>query len=192
MTHRPHVRLQGGFTLIVAVVFISVFLGFGLALSSLGYKQSVLASSAVDSQYAFYAAESGLECALHNDQQLFLSDPASHPFSYANMGKADGALIIDCVKAYSYSAANFQARCKGTAGCPNYHVTYWRIPVHFTDHVNRPVDGEVGCAYLTVYSPHTAIAGLKTYIYSEGYNVRCSDVGSTQLRISSRGLQASY
>ncbi len=59
---------------------MSVMLAFGLALGSLSYKQQVLASSAVESQYAFYAADAGLECGLYADQQQNLfAYPQSNP-----------------------------------------------------------------------------------------------------------------
>ena len=48
---------------------MSVMLSFGLALGSLGYKQQVLASGAIASQYAFYVADTALECVLYADQQ---------------------------------------------------------------------------------------------------------------------------
>ena len=64
---------QRGFALLVAVVFMSVMLSFGLALGSLSYKQQVLAGASVQSQYAFYAADAGLECALYEDQKTIRS-----------------------------------------------------------------------------------------------------------------------
>lgn len=67
---------QRGFALLIAVIFMSVMLALGLALASLSYKQQVLASSAVQSQYAFYAADAALECALLADNKdNFFSPP---------------------------------------------------------------------------------------------------------------------
>lgn len=60
---------QRGFTLLIAVIFMTVMLSFGLALGSLSYKQLVLSSVASESQYAFYAADAATECALYYDQQ---------------------------------------------------------------------------------------------------------------------------
>lgn len=58
-----------GFTLLIAIVLTSVLLAIGLALLDVTYKQVTLSSSARQSQYAFYAADSALECALYWDQQ---------------------------------------------------------------------------------------------------------------------------
>lgn len=71
MTHaRPQsVMQQRGFALLIAVVLTSVVLALGMALLDIAYKQVLLASSAKNSQYAFYNADSALECALYYDQQ---------------------------------------------------------------------------------------------------------------------------
>lgn len=61
---------QRGFTLLIAVVLTSVALGIGLALLDIAYKQVVLASTAKQSQSAFYAADTLMECVLYYDQQL--------------------------------------------------------------------------------------------------------------------------
>lgn len=64
--HIPH----RGFTLLVAVVLSSVALAIGLSLLGISYKQVLLASAAKQSQNAFYAADSVLECVLYFDQQM--------------------------------------------------------------------------------------------------------------------------
>lgn len=58
-----------GVTLLVAVILASVILSVSLALLDITYKQILLASSAKQSQYAFYNADSAMECALYWDQQ---------------------------------------------------------------------------------------------------------------------------
>lgn len=65
-----------GFTLLIAVVLTSVLLSVGLALLDIALKQVTLSSTARQSQYAFYAADSAMECALYWDQQ-------QNAFSYA-------------------------------------------------------------------------------------------------------------
>lgn len=66
MMHHPP---QRGFTLLIAVVLTTVLLSVGFALLDIAYKQIVLSSTARNSQYAFYAADSAMECALYWDQQ---------------------------------------------------------------------------------------------------------------------------
>lgn len=70
MTRAPiHSRHHRGFALLIALVLTSVILALGMALIDIAYKQVVLASSAKNSQYAFYNADSALECALYYDQK---------------------------------------------------------------------------------------------------------------------------
>lgn len=58
-----------GVTLLIAVILAAVALAIGLALLDIAYKQVILASSARQSQSAFYAADSMMECVLYYDQQ---------------------------------------------------------------------------------------------------------------------------
>lgn len=59
-----------GFTLLISIVLTSVVLAIGVALLDIAYKQIQLASSSKNSQYAFYNADSALECALYWDQKM--------------------------------------------------------------------------------------------------------------------------
>lgn len=59
-----------GFTLLIALILTSVTLALGIALLDVAYKQILLASSAKQSQYAFYSADSILECTLYWDQRF--------------------------------------------------------------------------------------------------------------------------
>jgi Tfp pilus assembly protein PilX len=74
-----------GFTLILAMIFTTVVLSVGLALADVAYKQVILASNARQSEYAFYAADAALECALYQDQKLntfsYTSEPLSGSFT---------------------------------------------------------------------------------------------------------------
>ncbi len=56
-----------GFAILIAVVTIGTLLVVVTGVVSLAYKQALLASSSRESQYAFYAADTGMECALYWD-----------------------------------------------------------------------------------------------------------------------------
>jgi Tfp pilus assembly protein PilV len=75
--HLP--RNPRGFTLLVAIIFSSVILSVGLALTDIAYKQVILAQAAQQSQYAFYNADSAMECALEQDQVYHMFDYATEP-----------------------------------------------------------------------------------------------------------------
>src|SRR3989344_5447846 len=57
-----------GFTLFFAVLIASLLLAIGLAIFNITIKELVLSSSVRDSEFAFYAADSGVECALYWDR----------------------------------------------------------------------------------------------------------------------------
>ncbi len=62
-------RSSDGFTLLLAVLISSVLLTLGLAIFSITIRQLLLSTTARDSQFAFYAADAGAECALYWDLQ---------------------------------------------------------------------------------------------------------------------------
>jgi Tfp pilus assembly protein PilX len=62
--------MQKGFALVIAVILTSVSLAIGIALLDVAYKQVILSATAKQSQYAFYAADGLLECALYHDQKF--------------------------------------------------------------------------------------------------------------------------
>jgi hypothetical protein len=153
---------EAGFTLLIAAIFMSVMLSFGIALASLGYKQQVLASLAIESQYAFYAANSAFECALWADLQqgLFTSDT---PPSSAPAIKCDG---FDAISSSIVSNADG-----------------WIIQERLSLDSGR-------CADVTIYEfPATTDdpGGPRTEIFSQGYNVPCAAVDS-DARVVSRGI----
>mgnify|MGYP001560454181 CR=1 FL=1 len=157
---------QRGFALFVAVIFMSVMLTFGLALGSLGYKQQVLASAAIESQYAFYAADAALECALHADQQLNL-------FAHS-IPRPSSAPLMVCAADTAFSSSVL-----------SWNANQWVVTERFS------LDSDTRCADITVYKP--ASASDTTYIFSQGYNVSCATVAAPgDARFSSRGLNVRY
>lgn len=162
-----------GYALIIAIIVMSVMLSFGLSLGSLAYKQSVLASGARESVYAFYAADAALECMLYADQQLNAFSYADH---YDNPGSPPPS-----------SPGNIT--CNGTSvpyssytpdpGQTNrvYSVMY-RVPVSASQ-----------CAEVYVYKKRSDQSAPNTTIYSQGYDVSCATVASPGgARIISRGM----
>jgi hypothetical protein len=60
-------RSKGGFTILFAVLTGSLLLAIGVAVFNITLKELILSSSARDSQFAIYAADTGIECALYWD-----------------------------------------------------------------------------------------------------------------------------
>ena len=159
-------QAQRGFALLISVIFMSVMLTFGLALGALAYKQQVLASSAVESHYAFYVADAALECTLYADQQLNL-------FAYTSNLNAP-APVTTCDNTAAVSAAVL-----------SHTGTQWVISERFS------IDSGKRCADVTVYKP--APGAGTTYIFSQGYDVPCATVASPAgARFVARGLKVHY
>ena len=60
---------QSGFTLFIALIVSSLLLAVGFSLSTIILKQLIFSNSGKESQLAFYAADSGAECALYWDRK---------------------------------------------------------------------------------------------------------------------------
>lgn len=69
MIHSRHTTTPRGFTLLLAVLIGSVLLALGFAIFNIVSKDIILSSAGRESQFAFYAADSGVECALYWDYQ---------------------------------------------------------------------------------------------------------------------------
>ena len=59
--------MNKGFTLFVAMVVMGTLLLVAIGMSTLAVKQGVISTSARESQLAFYAADTGVECAIYWD-----------------------------------------------------------------------------------------------------------------------------
>ena len=147
---------------------MSVMLTFSLMLGSLGYKQQVLASSAIASQYAFYVADAALECLLYADQQQDLfALPATEP--------ADPPPIS----------------CNGSLAPFSSTILSYDAGVSWAIWERLSLDSGRRCADVTVYKP--AVGTGTTYLFSQAYDVSCATVASPNgARFVSRGLNASY
>jgi len=70
-----------GFTLLLATIIASLLLAVGAAMFSIIKKQVILSSIGRDSQFAFYAADTGAECALYWDLRQDRFSATSSPWN---------------------------------------------------------------------------------------------------------------
>lgn len=68
-TFKRDSQMKRGFVLLYAVLVASIALSIGLSLYAITLKELIISSSSRDSQFAFYAADAGTECALYWDVQ---------------------------------------------------------------------------------------------------------------------------
>lgn len=163
------IRRKSGFALLIAVIFMSVMLTFGLVLGSIAYKQQVLASSAIASQYAYYAADAGLECLLYYDQQL-------NAFAYP-------AVQPPTAPGLTCNGVGSQFTSAYPTGIVSYDATRWIISERIPISSNRCVD-------VTIYKPNGVGT---TYFFSQGYDVSCTILANPSgARFVSRGVGARY
>jgi hypothetical protein len=68
-----HTHNKKGFTILFAIVIVSVVVSIGISLSLLALKEFAFSNTLRESQFAYYAAETGTQCALY----YLSSDPTS-------------------------------------------------------------------------------------------------------------------
>lgn len=85
----PHAKR--GFTLLLAVLISSILIALGSAIFDLVSKEILLSSAGRESQFAFYAADSGIECGLYwdNKQDAFST---TSPLTQVSCGGDTAAL----------------------------------------------------------------------------------------------------
>ena len=166
----PQKKAQRGFALLVAIVLSSVAAVITFALTSLAYKNLVLASDATQSQFAFYAADSALECEL-------LGDKGNVSFPYQS-GKSN--------------LTNATIQCEGnpvTLQAKWYDSDTIEYQSQFNININGDSTG-TRCARITVYKQDGSPGHTETSIYGEGLNLSCTDTNNP--RVLERGIKASY
>lgn len=116
---------QRGFTLLIAIILASVALALGLALVDIAYRQTVLSSTARQSQSAFYNADAALECVLYWDQQKDFFN--SNPFNVAQGSVECGGLPVTLSSVRvgaSPTVTTYTVPCSG--GGVSASVTVWK------------------------------------------------------------------
>ena len=166
-----------GFTLLIAVVVASLMLILAASISSLVQKEVVLSSIGRDSQYAFYAADSALECTLYWDFQKAAFGPTQSSQSVV----CDGQTIA----AEPGSGTTVSG---GVVTFPGYGT-----PMEFYYETSDPVTGAKYCAKVSITKEPKDTKGPKTYVQAHGYNVACAvvDAGSSD-RALERAVAAKY
>lgn len=153
-----------GFTLLIAILLATIAVTLGVSLLDIAYKQVILASTAKQSQYGFYTADSAMECALYYDQQF-------NAFSYTNP-RAANTIICN-----TQTVTNFTNPTSGI-GQNAVRKTSFSIPCA----------GGGTSAIVTIYKYNSSNAVPNTILYANGYNT-CD---ANDPRRVERGLKVSY
>jgi Tfp pilus assembly protein PilX len=75
MMIKKYSQYNRGYTLLFAVLVSSVVLAIGISILTISKKEFLLSASARESTTAFYAADSGLECAIHYANNFSTTSP---------------------------------------------------------------------------------------------------------------------
>ena len=154
---------QKGFTLLLAALISSIVLALGAAVFSIAQKELALSSLGRNSQFAFYAADTGAECALFWD---FRSD--IHPNTFATSSYSSQSSVVSCAQNNPSPAVTVIASSL-TAATSTFDLTLTQI--------DPP---KVYCAKVTVAKSRTTEGGgiirITNTIHSDGYSTACNTI----------------
>ena len=150
-----------GYTLLFAVLVSSIVLSIGISILTISKKEFLLSASARDSTSAFYAADSGLECAAYfdNNGNYFSTSTTAGPFS----------------------CADFSITKQGGATGSEYD------PYEFNFQI--PLGSSGACSIVTIEKYYDDDDIITTRIISRGYNVGWDSVAESCDEPSSRRVE---
>jgi len=108
-----------GFTLLIAVVVTGMLLIVSFAVVNVAVKQLVIANSNEESQHAFYAADSGTECAVYWDLRAIVPPAFLNLSAVPNINCGGGPVITT---GYIYGTATTTFRINYPKGCAEVRV----------------------------------------------------------------------
>lgn len=150
-----------GFTLLLAALIASLLSALGLAMFSIAQKEVVLSSLGRDSQFAFYAADTGAECALYWDFKYNAFATSTTYTSTTTPAVCAGQELQDFPTTWGEGVYDGS---DGLGGENQYVSSFWFEPEGY-------------CVYVTVTKqdelPHTQVEAL-------GYSTPCSQPNSAR------------
>jgi Tfp pilus assembly protein PilX len=147
----PHNKKRG-FTLLLAALIASIVLSLGSSIFLIAQKQVALSALGRDSQFAFYAADTGAECALYWDLRfgVFSTTTSATP-------TCDGKLLS----------------ATGKQQTPPYTVEF-KIDLFVNGLAGAPANPGY-CADVFV---HKNTSNPYTVIHADGYSVPCETLAT--------------
>jgi hypothetical protein len=165
---------QKGMTLFIAIVIMSVLLFISFAVINIALKSILFASSGRDSQYAFYAADAGLECAMYFDSKF-------DKFNAITDGSPINCDGVNDISTGGLISGSSETAKIGGVGLNN--------PSIFGFTLNNGSNAMHYCAIIRVTKSQNIIDGsISTHIDSRGYNT-CD---TANLRRVERGIEVTY
>ncbi|HMP19158.1 MAG TPA: pilus assembly PilX N-terminal domain-containing protein [Candidatus Paceibacterota bacterium] len=173
---KEYKKNKNGFTLLFAVLVAVLILSVGITIINLSIKQIIISGSARESQYAFYAANTGLECAKYWDIKSFIMFPG-------------GEVVFKYIQSEQYPNDTDNITCNNVKlfNTSSLDGNLVFDPDKKINSFTLRFDGYPYCAYVEVlkYPDTNNNYQIKTIIDSYGYNT-CDE--SNPRRIE-RGLR---
>jgi len=162
---------QAGFTLLIAALISSVVLSLGISIFEIAQKQVSLSSMGRDSQFAFYTADTGAECALFWDLRSDI-----HPNTFATSTASSPAPSVSCNQT--------DAAVTVTSAAADSATSYFEF------------DLAGKCVRVTVQKCATECdpaqyPNIRSIIHADGFNTTCATV-STNSRALQRSVELHY
>lgn len=165
MRIRNNIKDNLGFVLLFSLLVSSILLATGLGISRIMIRQISLASLSRESQIAFFAADSGLECALHWD--VFGKFNPVTPLIPGQTIYCNGAIIKDGVQSNPVGIIGATAVTCNPDEPPVNNIITGDTKSCFT----FSLQNNQACAFVIVDKSDPT--GIITKITSNGYN-KCS------------------
>ncbi|HBV01419.1 MAG TPA: hypothetical protein DEF00_03450 [Candidatus Taylorbacteria bacterium] len=86
-TKRSTLNASSGFTILFAVLVASLLFSLGLAIAHMSIREILLSVAGKESEYAFFSADTGIECALYWDINAGKTELV-FPSAYDDIGRA--------------------------------------------------------------------------------------------------------
>ncbi len=170
---------NSGFVLLFAIIAVSIILTMTMGILTISFKEVALSTSARDSHYAFFAADTGVECGLYYD----LTDSPDTQNSKSELGNGVKPVDISCDGTNIASAGPTQE----ADGTVIYSFTDQNLSNNGTFEIEG--DNNVGHCAKVIIKKHVPNADgkvnsttgapiVETHIDSYGYNVACDKIGN--------------
>ena len=197
-----------GIVLLVAITISGLVLVIGIGILNIITKEIILSTASQNSRIAFFAADSGIECALHWDMVNIIAkkrNPPSdkYPFSFFPATLASSTDFNDDLIGESFANNKFNPFCAGQSAIDVFNnVPLWlpdnaiRSKQDGSKYVSRfffypggDTDTKNPCTFVQVTKWEDIVSGkVHTSILSEGF----SSCNNSDTRRASRGINVSY
>lgn len=158
---------NNGFVILFAILVSSIILLISMGMFNIIQKELVLSSYARESQRAFYAADSALECALYADIYGIGEVNPSTPFSVTPQGSEQHTFNCGGASVTSFFLEDSGGTPGTSDGNPGYDFPY--VFRYFNNYNSE----DISCAYVLVEKNRkgTDLSQIEVRITAIGFNV---------------------